>query len=52
MPRKPKHPKEMTSEELARKVFRPKMLKKLKAIAQQGEPEPDTKSSSRKKDNT
>ena len=33
MPRKPKKPADMTSEELAKKVFPPKVLKGLKKIA-------------------
>lgn len=32
MPRKPKHPKEMTTEELAREVFHPEVLKELKRM--------------------
>lgn len=37
MQRKPKKPHEMTSEELAKKVFPPQVLEQLKAIAN---PEP------------
>ena len=33
MPRKPKKPTDMTGEELAKKVFPPKVLKQLKKIA-------------------
>ncbi len=37
MPRKKKSPKDMTTEELAKRVFPPKVLKELKRIAQDGE---------------
>jgi hypothetical protein len=33
MPKSKKHPKDMTTEELAQKVFHPKVLKELKKIA-------------------
>lgn len=37
MPRKKKQPIDMTTEELAKKVFPPKVLKELKRIAHEGE---------------
>ncbi len=39
MPRKPKHHKDMTSDELARRVFGPKAHKHLKRIAHESESE-------------
>ena len=40
MPRKKKEPIDMTSEELARQVFHPKVLKELKKIVHEGDTEP------------
>ncbi len=40
MPRKKKHPHEMTTDELARHVFHPKVLKHLKKLAN---PKPSTR---------
>jgi len=37
MPRRKKEPIDMTTEELAKRVFPPKILKELKQIAHQGE---------------
>lgn len=37
MPRKKKEPIDMTTEELAKSVFPPKVLKELKRIAREGE---------------
>ena len=37
MPKSKKHPKDMTTEELAQAVFHPKVHKKLKEIAHEGE---------------
>ena len=39
MPRKKKEPKDMTTEELARRIFPPKVLQELKRIAHEGEQE-------------
>jgi len=47
MPRKKKEPKDMTTEELAQRVFPAKVLKELKKIAN---PEPKPSKSSYKKD--
>ena len=44
MPRKKKQPKDMTSEELARKVFPPAVLKELKRVAKDAD-QPSKKSS-------
>ena len=46
MPRKKKEPKDMTSEELAKRVFPPKVLTALKKLAN-----PESEKSSPKKDN-
>jgi hypothetical protein len=40
MPRKKKSPKDMTSEEIARRVFPPKVLKELNKVAHEGEDKP------------
>ncbi len=40
MPRKKKEPKDMTTEELAKKVFPPKALEQLKKLANPEEPKP------------
>lgn len=40
MPRKKKTARDMTSEELARKVFPPKVLKELKKAAHEGDDKP------------
>jgi hypothetical protein len=37
-----KHPKDMTTEELAKAVFHPKVHKKLKEIAHEKDGKPDT----------
>ncbi len=41
-----KHPKDMTTEELAKVVFHPKVHKKLKEIAHEKDGKPDTTSPS------
>jgi hypothetical protein len=43
MPRKKKEPKDMTSEELARRVFPPKVLAELKKIANPESAKPSSK---------
>ena len=43
-----KHPKDMTTEELAKTVFHPKVHKKLKEIAHDTERKPSSKTSSQK----
>ena len=42
MPRKKKEPIDMTTEELARRIFPPKVLKELKRIAHEGEKEDES----------
>ena len=48
MPKIKKHPKDMTTDELAKAVFHPKVHKKLKEIAHEKGHKPDTNSSSQK----
>ena len=48
MPRKKKQPKDMTSEELARQVFPPKVLRELKKVAQESEEKPRQSSRSKR----
>lgn len=43
MPRKRKHPKELTSDELARRVFGPKAHAHLKSVAHEKETKPERK---------
>ncbi len=43
-----KHPKDMTTEEIAKTVFHPKLHKKLKEIAHETERKPNSKPSSQK----
>jgi pyruvate kinase len=51
MPRKKKSPREMTSEELAKRVFPAKAVRELKKIAQEADSKP-SRSSSRSKDSS
>lgn len=44
MPKSKKHPKDMTTEELARKVFPKKVLDHLKKIAHEKDDKPDVSS--------
>ena len=46
MTKSKKHPKDMTTEELAKAVFHPKVHKKLKEIAHEKDGKPDTTLSS------
>ena len=46
MPKSKKHPKDMTTEELAKTVFRPKLHNKLKEIAHEKDDKPDSNSTS------
>lgn len=48
MPKRKKHPKDMTTEELARSVFPKKVVEKLKVIAHEKDDKLDSKSSSHK----
>jgi hypothetical protein len=45
LPRKKKEPRDMTSEELAKRVFPPKVLRELKKVAHQGDAKPRKSSS-------
>jgi hypothetical protein len=51
MPRKKKNPREMTSEEIAKKVFPAKALRELKRLAAESDEKPSGKSS-RSKDSS
>ena len=46
MPKSKKHPKDMTTEEIAKAVFHPKIHKKLKEIAHQKDEKKNEKPSS------
>ncbi len=46
MPKRKKHPKDMTTEEIAKAVFNPKLHKKLKEIAHEKEGKTNSNSSS------
>lgn len=46
MPKSKKHPKDMTTEEIAKAVFHPKLHKKLKEIAHEKGGKPSSNSSS------
>ena len=48
MTKSKKHPKDMTTEEIAKTVFPKKVLERLKEIAHEKDDKPDTKSSSHK----
>jgi hypothetical protein len=46
MPKSKKHPKDMTTEELAKTVFHPRVHKKLKELAHEKDDKPVSKSAS------
>ena len=46
MPKSKKHPKDMTTDEIAKAVFHPKLHKKLKEIAHEKDGKPESKLSS------
>jgi len=45
MPKSKKHPKDMTTDEIAKKVFPKKVRERLKEIAHEKDKKPDTNSS-------